>query len=81
MVAEGRLVFHGRCFTESYFTQKEETAGHIKWYETTRLPQFLEFLEGSLAFNLKNHPEGYFIGDSITYADISVFHTLMAAES
>ena len=36
-VAEGRLVFHGRCFTESYYTQKEETKGHIKWFEDTRL--------------------------------------------
>ena len=24
-VAEGRLVFHARCFTESYYTQKEQT--------------------------------------------------------
>ena len=24
-IAEGRLVFHAKCFTESYFTQQEET--------------------------------------------------------
>ena len=42
---------------------------------------FMKFLESSLSHNLKNHPEGYFIGDALTYADIAVFHTLMAAES
>jgi glutathione S-transferase len=81
VVAEGRLVFHARCFTESYYTQKEETAPNIKWFETTRLSQFVKYLEASLAFNLKYHPEGYFIGDTLTYVDIAVFHTLMAAES
>lgn len=81
VVAEGRLVFHARCFTESFFTQQEETAGHIKWYNDTRLPQFLNYLEAYLAFNLKTHPEGYFVGDCLTYADIAVFHMLMAAES
>ena len=41
----------------------------------------MKFLESSLSHNLKNHPEGYFIGDALTYADIAVFHTLMASES
>ncbi len=38
VIAEGRLVFHAHRFTDSYYTQREETAGHIKWYETERLP-------------------------------------------
>ena len=80
-IAEGRLVFHARGFYESYYTQKEETAGHVKWFNDTRLPQFMNYLEAYLAFNLKTHPEGYFVGDTLTYADIAVFHTLMAAES
>ena len=79
VVAEGRLVFHARCFTESYYTQKEETAGHIEWFESTRLPMFIKFLEATYEHNIKSHQEGYFIGDSLTYADIAVFHTLDAA--
>ena len=81
LIAEGRLVFHARCFTESYYTQQDETKGHVKWFKTSRLPMFLKFLESSLTFNLKFHNEGYFIGNSLTYIDIAVWHTLIAAES
>lgn len=78
--AEGRLVFHGRCFTESYLTQQEETKHHIKWFEDTRLPAFLNHLETVFAFNLKQHPEGFAIGSTMTYVDISLFHVLTAAK-
>lgn len=81
LIAEGRLVFHARCFTESYHTQQEETKGHVEWFKTNRLPMFLKFLESSLTYNLKSHCEGYFIGNSLTYVDIAVWHTLVAAES
>ena len=33
-IAEGRLVFHAKCFTASYYDQIEETKGHIAWFET-----------------------------------------------
>jgi glutathione S-transferase len=42
---------------------------------------FLPFLEHSLAFNLKTNPQGYFIGDSLTYVDIAVWHTIEATAS
>jgi len=38
VIAEVRLVFHAHRFTESYYLQREETAGHINRYETERLP-------------------------------------------
>ena len=40
---------------------------------------FMKFLEATYEHNIKYHSEGYFIGDSLTYADIAVFHTLDAA--
>ena len=55
-IAEGRLVFHARNFTESYYTQQEETKGHIEWFKKDRLPRFLPYLEHSLSYNLKSHP-------------------------
>ena len=55
-IAEGRLVFHARCFTESYYTQKEETAGHIEWFKKDRLTRFMPYLEHSLSFNQKKNP-------------------------
>ena len=81
VIAEGRLVFHARCFTESYYTQKEETAGHIKCYEETRLPSFLGYLETVLAHNAKKHSKGFAIGETMTYVDLSLWHTLEAATS
>ena len=50
-IAEGRLVFHARCFTESYYTQIEETKGHIEWFKTSRLPSFIPHLENLINYN------------------------------
>lgn len=50
-VAEGRLVFHAMGFTTSYYQQVEETKGHIKWFEETRMPAFLKYLETVLVHN------------------------------
>lgn len=82
-VAEGRLVFHAKCFTESYFTQKDDVVENVKWFETVRLSQFLNYLEKVLAYNSKvsSPSEGYFIGSTLTYVDVAVFHTIEAAAS
>ncbi len=80
-VAEGRLVFHARCFTESYYTQKEETQPNIDWFKKDRLTRFLPYLEHVLVFNQKANPNGYFIGESLTYVDIAVWHTIEATAS
>ena len=75
-VAEGRLVFHAKCFTASYFTQQEETKPNIEWFATTRLPQFLRYLESVLAYG----KSGFAIGDRLTYLDVALFHTIEAAD-
>jgi glutathione S-transferase len=80
-IAEGRLVFHARCFTESYYTQKEETQGHIEWFKKDRLPRFMQYFENSLSFNQKAKKSDFFIGESLTYVDIAVWHTLEATAS
>ena len=41
-VAEGRLVFHSKCFTMSYYQQIEETKPNIAWFESERLPKVLK---------------------------------------
>jgi hypothetical protein len=50
-VGEGRLVYHARCFTESYYTQKDETQGHVDWFIKERLPKWLQMLEVTLRAN------------------------------
>lgn len=80
-VAEGRLVFHSKNFTESYYTQMEEVKHTVAWFENERLPKFLEYLERVAVYNAKSHSEGYMVGGTLTYVDIAVFHTVMAAES
>lgn len=76
-IAEGRLVFHPKCFTASYYEQKEEAKGHVAWFEEHRLPMFLRYLEKVLA----RSQSGWAVGSKMTYVDIGLFHTLMAAES
>mmetsp|Transcript_6318 Transcript_6318/g.10575 ORF Transcript_6318/g.10575 Transcript_6318/m.10575 type:complete len:270 (+) Transcript_6318:55-864(+) len=86
-IAEGRLVFHARCFTESYYSQADTdiVKTNVAWYKEKRLPQFMNYLEVVWKFN--NRPDdtkfssGFFVGDRLTYVDIAVFHTLCAAAS
>jgi glutathione S-transferase len=80
-IAEGRLVFHSKGFTKSYYEQVEEVKPTVHWFQTERLPQFLKYLNSVLDFNAKLHPEGYLIGNSLTYVDVALFHVLEAAAS
>ena len=49
---QGRLVFHGKGFIESYYKQKEETKPYIAWFTRDRLgPRWLAHLEAALAQN------------------------------
>mmetsp|Transcript_10248 Transcript_10248/g.19104 ORF Transcript_10248/g.19104 Transcript_10248/m.19104 type:complete len:249 (-) Transcript_10248:275-1021(-) len=80
-VAEGRLVFHSKTFTGSYSSQVEEVKPTIAWFENERLGKFMSYLESVNEYNAKSNPQGYFIGASLTYVDIAVFHALCAAES
>jgi len=76
-VAEGRLVFHPKCFTASYYEQIEEAKGHVAWFEEHRLPKFLSYLEKVLA----RSESGWAVGQKMTYVDIGLFHTLVATQS
>ena len=86
-IGEGRLVFHAKEFTMSYFDQIEETKPNVDWFEKTRLGQFLNYLEKVLAYNYSTNTSAspssslHFIACELTYVDIAVFHALCAAES
>ena len=41
----------------------------------------MPYLEHCLSFNQKANPQGYFIGDSLTYVDIAVWHVIEATAS
>merc|ERR1711893_115829 len=59
-IAEGRLVFHGRGFVESYYTQKEETKPYIEWFKRERIEKWLAVLEKNLKAN--NGGNGFLVG-------------------
>jgi len=75
-IAEGRLVFHPKCFTQSYYEQVEEAKPYIKWFEDVRLPRFMGYLQKVLQFN---SPHLHVVGNELTYVDIAMFHVLDAA--
>ena len=45
------------------------------------MPKFLVYLESVLAYNARKHSEGYSIGESLSYVDVALWHTLEAAAS
>jgi hypothetical protein len=51
----GRLVFHGRGFIESYYTQKKETQPYIDWFKKERFAKWMGTLERCLAANKGDH--------------------------
>ncbi|XP_013395749.1 glutathione S-transferase [Lingula anatina] len=81
-IADGRLAFHGRNHTESYYTQKEETQTYIDFFVKNRLPKWLRNLEHLLNANYGKHGgKGYAIGTKMTYVDLALLHVLRATES
>ena len=81
-ISEGRLVFHAKCFTQSYYEQQEEVKPNVAWFEAERLPQFLDHLDSAAHFNNERHPgAGVLVGNSVTYVDLAAFHAASAAES
>eukprot|EP01102_Stenamoeba_stenopodia_P007443 TRINITY_DN2082_c0_g3_i1.p1 TRINITY_DN2082_c0_g3~~TRINITY_DN2082_c0_g3_i1.p1 ORF type:complete len:265 (+),score=57.66 TRINITY_DN2082_c0_g3_i1:26-796(+) len=81
-ITEGRLVFHPKCFTASYYEQVEEAKPYIAWFEDQRLGKFLNHFEKLLSHNNKSNSSHLFvIGDSLTYVDIALFHVLDAAQN
>jgi glutathione S-transferase len=67
----------------SYYQQIEEAKPHIAWFENERLPRFMQYLEKVLTFNVEkaNNNGGFFLGNSLTYVDVAMFHVIEAAAS
>eukprot|EP00803_Ostreobium_quekettii_P004045 evm.model.scf_373.2 EVM.evm.TU.scf_373.2 scf_373:16611-19768(+) len=73
-ISEGRLAYHPKDFYASHKTQVEESKPYIAQYVAKRVPKYMSYFESVLAHSGK----GFFVGDSITAADIAVFHYLQA---
>jgi len=81
-ITEGRLVFHPKCFTASYYEQVEEAKPYVAWFEDQRISKFLNHFEKLLKHSESKSGSGnHVIGDSLTYVDVAVYHVLDAAES
>jgi glutathione S-transferase len=80
-ITQGRVVFHPKSFWDSYHNQVEEAKPYIAWFENVQLPDWLPYFDAVLAENKKMHATGFVVGDTVTYADIALFHVMMAAES
>jgi len=80
-VADGRLAFHPKDFYASHKTQVEESKPYIKQYGEQRLPKYVQHFEDILKYNggTQDVP-GFLVGQSLTVADLGVYHYLAAAE-
>ena len=78
-IAQGRLAFHlPPDTTRTYYDQVEEARPVVEFHKTSVLPRQMAYLEDLLKSN--NGGSGFIVGDSITFADFSLFHWLDAAE-
>ncbi|PVD30114.1 hypothetical protein C0Q70_09376 [Pomacea canaliculata] len=78
-IGEGRLAFHGKNWTASYFAQVEETKPYIEFFTKERLPNFLRHFENVLKANNGGH--GFLFGNNVTYVDLGLLHVLRATEA
>jgi glutathione S-transferase len=83
LITEGRLVFHSKHFTESYYKQVEEVKPTVEWFAKERLPDLLWYLNEVLKHEatIPGRAGEYFVGNRLTYVDIAVFHAVEAAAS
>lgn len=73
-VAEIHDVHHPIGVGFYYEDQREEALRRSEQFRQERLPKFLTYFEQVLARNPDGH--GWLVGDSLTYADLSLFHIL-----
>ncbi|WP_043530268.1 glutathione S-transferase [Litchfieldella xinjiangensis] len=73
-VAEIHDVHHPIGVGLYYDDQREEALRRSEQFRQERLPKFLTYFEQVLARNPDGH--GWLVGDSLTYADLSLFHIL-----
>ena len=64
---------------DAYANQVEEAKATISGFMTNRLPIFLEFLEKALLMN--GEGAGFYVGDSMTIADIVVYNFIRGYRS
>jgi len=76
-VTEGRMSFHMKEPTGSYFKQVDETKPFIEKFAAERLPKFLKHFETVLTFTNGDH----LLGKTFCTADLAVFHSVCCAES
>jgi len=76
VVAEGHDAWHAIDKNASYASQAKECVPFITYFTTKRLPRWLDFFETALRRNGTSSSEGFFVGRSLTYVDIGVFHWL-----
>lgn len=59
-----------------YEDQKKEAARRAEEFRTARIPKFLDWFEAILAANGATKSKPHLVGKSLTYADLSLFHTV-----
>jgi len=72
LVEEGCIAWHAMDYNARYLDQKEQTQPFIDEYKSHRLPKWCSFFENILSSNRDG--QGYFVGQSLSFADIAIFH-------
>lgn len=76
LVNEAHDVHHPVGMGLYYEDQKRESARRAEEFRTARIPKFLDYFEAVLAANGATKAKPHLVGKSLTYADLSLFHTL-----
>ncbi|MDP1626220.1 glutathione S-transferase [Parvibaculum sp.] len=76
LVAEAHDVHHPVGVGLYYEDQKMEAARRAEEFRTARIPKFLDYFESILAANGTTEAKPRLVGKSLTYADLSLFHTV-----
>ncbi|KAF1828439.1 glutathione S-transferase [Decorospora gaudefroyi] len=77
---EAHDTHHPVAISEYYESQREEALKKAKEFRENRIPKFSAFFERVLKGNEKSGQGKYLVGDSLTYADTTVWHVLSGLE-
>jgi glutathione S-transferase len=77
---EAHDTHHPIAVAKYYEDQKEESLKKSEDFRENRIPKFLGFFERVLKGNEKQGQGKYLVGDSLTYADTTVWHVLSGLE-
>lgn len=75
-VAEAHDVHHPIGVGLYYEDQKKEAARRAEEFRGHRIPKFLDWFEAVMEANGATKEKPYLVGRSLTYADLSLFHTV-----